>query len=143
MNRHNLKSRPRTIGRGSDCDLVIDDASVSRIHVQVEVTREGYLAVQDMDSRNGSFLYRKGRWLRAQRIVLGSDDRLRLGDHELSPGQLVALFSGIPGVGLREGYAVRGKPLLFDKLLADLPSPKVIFEQPRRNPLTGTIEEKR
>lgn len=143
MNRHDLKSRPRSIGRGSDCDLVIDDASVSRVHAQVDVTREGYLAVQDMDSSNGTFLYRKGRWLRAQRIVPGADDRLRLGDHEVSPQQLVALFSGISGIGLREGYAVRGKPLLFDKLLADLPSPKVIFEQPRRNPLTGTIEEKR
>jgi len=31
--------------------------------------------------------------------------------------------------------------LLFDDILADLPKPKVILENPRRNPLTGNIEE--
>lgn len=143
MNRRDLKSRRKTIGRGRECDLVIDDASVSRVHVEVDVTRDGYLAVEDRDSSNGTFLRRKGRWIRAERIVLGTDDRIRLGDHELSPQELVALFSGVSGVGLREGYSVRGKPLMFEKLLADLPAPKVIFEQPRRNPLTGNIEEKR
>jgi hypothetical protein len=42
---------------------------------------------------------------------------------------------------LREGYSVRGKPLLIDDILADLPKPKIVLENPRRNPLTGDIEE--
>ena len=35
---------------------------------------------------------------------------------------------------LREGYSVRGKPLLFDDMLADLPKPKIVLENPRRTP---------
>jgi hypothetical protein len=44
-------------------------------------------------------------------------------------------------VRLREGYSVRGKPLLFEKMLADLPKPKIVLDNPRRNPETGNIEE--
>jgi hypothetical protein len=55
--------------------------------------------------------------------------------------RLVELFGNHTRVRLREGYSVRGKPLLFDDMLADLPKPKIILENPRRNPMTGDIEE--
>jgi hypothetical protein len=38
---------------------------------------------------------------------------------------------------------VRGKPLVFDQHLLDLHKPKIILENPRRNPITGNIEENR
>ena len=48
--------------------------------------------------------------------------------------RLVELFGKRARVRLREGYSVRGKPLLFDDMLADLPKPKIVLENPRRNP---------
>jgi hypothetical protein len=44
-------------------------------------------------------------------------------------------------VRLREGWTVRGKPLLFDEWNGNLPRPRTVLENPRRNPLTGDIEE--
>ncbi|HEX6778233.1 MAG TPA: FHA domain-containing protein [Ktedonobacterales bacterium] len=42
-----------TIGRGSECDVVIPDASISRRHVQI-IRQESGLYVQDLGSRNGT-----------------------------------------------------------------------------------------
>jgi pSer/pThr/pTyr-binding forkhead associated (FHA) protein len=131
----------KTIGRGTECDLVLKHDSVSRMHAEIEVTGEGYLAVRDQNSSNGTFLHRNGRWIRTRRVILGTQDRIRFGDHEVTLGELVALFGNQSRVQLREGYSVRGKPLLFDNLLAGLPKPKIVLENPRRNPLTGDIEE--
>ena len=138
-----MKTSGKTIGRASECNLVVDHESVSRLHANIEVTEEGYLAVQDALSSNGTFLHRNGRWIRARKVILGSQDRIRFGDHEVPLGHLIELFGSQSRVRLREGYSVRGKPLLFDDMLADLAKPKIVLENPRRNPLTGDIEENR
>jgi len=133
----------KTLGRGTECDLVLKHDSVSRLHASIEVTDEGYLAVGDLNSSNGTFLNRNGRWIRTRRAILGTRDRIRFGEHEVALGELIALFGDQARVQLREGYSVRGKPLLFDQMLAGLPKPKIVLENPRRNPLTGDIEEYR
>jgi pSer/pThr/pTyr-binding forkhead associated (FHA) protein len=134
---------PRTIGRSGDCHLVLDDASVSRRHATVAVTPEGYLAVQDLLSANGTWLQRNGRWIRVRRAILGTRDRLRLGERELPLERLVDLFGGDARIRLREGYSVRGRPLLRDELTGDPQRHRVVLANPRRNPLTGDIEENR
>jgi hypothetical protein len=131
----------KTIGRSGECHLVLNHDSVSRLHARVDVTGEGYLAVQDAESSNGTFLRRNGRWIRVRKVILGTQDRIRFGDQDVSLDTLVGLFGRHRKVRLREGYSVRGKPLLFDELLRDLPKPRTILENPRRNPLTGNIEE--
>lgn len=141
MYHSGMKQSGKTIGRGSQCDLVLDDDSVSRVHADVEVTGEGYLAVRDANSSNGTYLHRNGHWIRIRKVILGTQDRIRFGDCEVKLESLVGLFGDRSRVRLREGYSVRGKPLLFDPLLTDLPKPKIILENPRRNPLTGDIEE--
>ena len=136
-----MKTNGKTIGRASECNLVVEHESVSRVHASIEVTGEGYLAVQDTRSSNGTFLHRNGRWIRTRKVILGSQDRIRFGDHEVPLDRLIELFGNQSRVRLREGYSVRGKPLLFDDMLADLPKPKIVLENPRRNPITGDIEE--
>jgi pSer/pThr/pTyr-binding forkhead associated (FHA) protein len=136
-----MKSNGKTIGRANDCNLVLNHDSVSRVHASIEVTDEGYLSVQDTHSSNGTFLHRNGRWIRARKVILGTQDRIRFGDHEVPLDRLVELFGNRARVRLREGYSVRGKPLLFDDMLADLPKPKIVLENPRRNPMTGNVEE--
>src|SRR5262245_6945670 len=57
------------LGRSSRCDLVVDDASVSRSHAEIRLC-DGHLRVTDLKSHNGTFV--NGRPIR---------------DAELSPGQ--------------------------------------------------------
>ena len=134
-------SRMKTIGRSTECNLVLDDDSVSRLHAEIEVTKEGYLSVRDANSHNGTFLHRNGRWIRVRRVVLGTQDRIRFGEREVPLDQIVRLFGQQMNVRLRKGYSVRGKPLVFDELLANLPKPRTVLDNPKRNPVTGNIEE--
>ena len=127
----------KRIGRAPGCELRLEHDSVSRRHATVEVTEEGYLAVSDNDSSNGSFLCRNGRWVRIKRVVLGAQDRIRFGEEEIALDRLVDLFDNRSRVRLREGYDVRGKPLLFETFDGDLPRPRVVLENPRRNPELG------
>jgi len=143
MYHSGMNKNVKTIGRAVECDLVLDHDSVSRRHASMEVTGEGFLAVQDLHSSNGTFLHRNGRWIRSRKVILGTQDRIRFGDQEISLDRLVSLFGAQSRVRLREGYSVRGKPLLFDQFQGELPRPKVVLENPRRNPLTGDIEENR
>jgi len=53
--RYPLGSKDLLVGRGDDCDIRIQDNSVSRKHVKVEPTPEGY-AVSDLGSTNGTFV---------------------------------------------------------------------------------------
>ena len=48
--------RPLRVGRDEDCDVVLDDASVSRVHVLIEPSGAGRVLVRDDGSRNGTFV---------------------------------------------------------------------------------------
>lgn len=61
------------VGRGSDNDLCLNDASVSKIHAAMRMTREGTLLVTDTGSTNGTFI--NGR-----RITYGEARQIEDGD---------------------------------------------------------------
>ncbi|MCM2373226.1 diguanylate cyclase [Aporhodopirellula aestuarii] len=63
------------IGRDISCDLVLDDASVSRRHVQLIQTLEGH-ALQDLGSTNGTLV--NGTPIEG-RHVLSSGDNISIG----------------------------------------------------------------
>ncbi len=130
-----------TVGRLAACELYLEHDSVSRRHAVISLTDEGYLAVQDKDSSNGTFLHRNGRWVRIKRAVLGNQDGIRFGEKDVPLDRLVELFGAHPNVRLREGFSARGKPLVLDGFRGDVAKPRVVLENPRRNPITGDIEE--
>jgi sigma-B regulation protein RsbU (phosphoserine phosphatase) len=68
-----------TIGRSRDCDVVIQDGFLSRLHVSLHL-REGRVFVQD-SSRNGTLV--NGERLEASREI-GVGDVVELNGHELS-----------------------------------------------------------
>jgi len=43
----------KTVGRGRQADVNIDDASLSRLHARVTAEPDGLLAVDDLGSTNG------------------------------------------------------------------------------------------
>ena len=47
---------PFVIGREPDCDLVLEDARVSRHHAQIEVLDDGRVILRDLGSSNGTFV---------------------------------------------------------------------------------------
>jgi diguanylate cyclase (GGDEF)-like protein len=53
--RYLLSDAPLVLGRGNDCDIRINDHSVSRRHARIQPGADGYYAV-DLQSTNGTFV---------------------------------------------------------------------------------------
>jgi len=53
--RYTLSDTPMVLGRGNDCDIRINDHSVSRRHARIQPGADGYYAV-DLQSTNGTFV---------------------------------------------------------------------------------------
>ncbi|MBP3223038.1 MAG: DUF3662 domain-containing protein [Actinomycetaceae bacterium] len=53
--RYLLTGTVTVIGRGSECDIVVDDTGISRQHLELRITPRGVIAT-DMGSTNGSFV---------------------------------------------------------------------------------------
>jgi S-DNA-T family DNA segregation ATPase FtsK/SpoIIIE len=87
------------LGRDPTCDVVLDDPSLSRRHLQIEVGSEG-VAISDLDSRNGSAV--EGRTL-VGNVRLRPDD----GAH-IEIGRSVVTFSGAAPPILRAGAVSDG-----------------------------------
>jgi pSer/pThr/pTyr-binding forkhead associated (FHA) protein len=63
----------KTVGRGRQADINIDDASLSRLHARVTAEPDGLLAIDDLGSTNGIVINGREQlssYLRAGDIVL-------------------------------------------------------------------------
>jgi two-component system cell cycle response regulator len=73
--RYMLGDAPLIIGRDTDCDLKIEDPSVSRRHVRIQPGLDGHYAV-DLQSTNGTFVNDRA----ATMYKLKDGDYLRVGN---------------------------------------------------------------
>ncbi|HEX9352112.1 MAG TPA: FHA domain-containing protein, partial [Gaiellaceae bacterium] len=74
-----LGDEETTIGRSPDCDIFLDDVTVSRRHAVV--AREGNrLEIRDLGSLNGTFLNRH----RTEAGPLSDGDELQIGKYRLT-----------------------------------------------------------
>ena len=74
-----LEQETTTVGRSPDCDVFLDDVTVSRRHAQV-VRREGRFFIEDKGSLNGTFLNRR----RIESGALSDGDELQVGKYKLT-----------------------------------------------------------
>lgn len=123
------------LGRSSQCDLIVDDPSVSRCHARLSV-RGALVRVADLGSRNGTFVDDAS----VREADVGRGRRLRFGDiafvlttREAVSGELEGnLAEGHTPAGHRPSPLKTSAPLLtgaqrqvFDLLVEGLPE-KVI-----------------
>jgi pSer/pThr/pTyr-binding forkhead associated (FHA) protein len=73
-----LRQESTTIGRSPDCDVFLDDVTVSRRHAVI-TEQDGRFEVEDLGSLNGTFLNRH----RIERGALTDDDELQVGKYRL------------------------------------------------------------
>jgi hypothetical protein len=67
------------IGRSPECDVFLDDVTVSRRHA--ELTREGNVfTIRDLGSLNGTFVNRR----RIESSVLEDDDEVQIGKYRMT-----------------------------------------------------------
>jgi len=74
-----LEKEETTVGRSPDCDVFLDDVTVSRRHALV-VRRDGKFFIEDKGSLNGTFLNRR----RIESGPLEDDDELQIGKYKLT-----------------------------------------------------------
>ncbi|GGI15550.1 hypothetical protein GCM10007377_16450 [Galliscardovia ingluviei] len=68
--RQYLLTAAKTIlGRGSNCDIVIDDPGISRSHLEIDITDTGVIA-RDLHSTNGTYV--EGHQVPAATLVNGN-----------------------------------------------------------------------
>jgi len=67
------------IGRSPDCDIFLDDVTVSRNHA-VLIDRGGRFSVEDQGSLNGTFVNRR----RIESAALESGDELQIGKYRMT-----------------------------------------------------------
>ncbi len=67
------------IGRSPDCEVFLDDVTVSRNHASIVAEGEGF-AVEDQNSLNGTFVNRQ----RIDRTALANGDELQIGKYRLT-----------------------------------------------------------
>lgn len=70
-----LDPKGTTLGRGSNADVILDDAAVSRLHARISQDPFGRWIVEDLDSQNGIFI--DGHRVQARAILPGQKISIR------------------------------------------------------------------
>jgi predicted component of type VI protein secretion system len=92
-----------TIGRSPDCDVPLADSEVSRVHARISWGGDGQLFIQDLGSRNGTYL--GGRRLGQEPVAIGDHDSIQIGAAWLSIGRHNSVWTDTTAAA--QGIALR------------------------------------
>jgi pSer/pThr/pTyr-binding forkhead associated (FHA) protein len=131
----------KTCGREPSCALVLDHPTISRLHAHIELASDGLVSVRDAASQNGTFLHRNDRWIRVRKSTLCIGDRIRFGDVEVSLERLTAIFGPGSDTRLEAKHFPPRQVIAAAGDYAGRADHGPLLTKPRRNPVTGKIEE--
>lgn len=137
------KTETRTCGRDPGCDLVLEHPTLSRLHARLERASDGLVWVHDAASSNGTFVNRNETWVRIRKIALCIGDRVRFGDVEVPVKDLTAVFGRHVNTRLAEKRFRVKHARGTGRTSAAQADHGPALNKPRRNPVTGKIEEDR
>jgi len=74
-----------TLGRSSDCDIVFDDPTISKMHAVINMEYYDDLSIEDRESKNGTFINDR----KIKKAKLKETDDLRLGEFRVDMRRLL------------------------------------------------------
>jgi len=78
-----------TVGRGQDCNIIVEFPTVSRRHAKL--TGAGpEIEIRDIGSSTGTFVMQDGEWSQVTQATVSCDEPIRLGDHKTTARTLLA-----------------------------------------------------
>lgn len=131
----------KTIGREPTCDLALEHNGISRLHARIELDENGLLCVLDENSSNGIFLNRNDSWIRIRKVTLCIGDRIRFGELEVPLERLTAVFGSHSNARLEARHFQLKNANKGTRSFAELRNTGPLLQKPKRNPVTGKIEE--
>ncbi|MBQ3526112.1 MAG: FHA domain-containing protein [Akkermansia sp.] len=89
------------IGRQTPADLIPCGSgieSLSRRHARVSTSpnRQGYYQLEDLQSTNGTFIFRNGGWQRITRAEVTDQEVLRFGNYTTTLSELMCVTRMVP-----------------------------------------------
>jgi len=124
-----LKPKGMTIGRGENCDIVLDHRMVSRLHARIYQDPFGRWIIEDMESQNGVYVDDKRIKAQAvssnQKIFMGSFSLslLEMTEQQIVPGRSVRSTITVIDEGEREdivSFKGEEEPILSPDLMQHL-----------------------
>ncbi len=82
------------IGRDGSCDVVLDDSSVSRWHLKLDVDEQGTCRLTDLGSTNGTYVFKDREPVGVLEALVTLADRIKIGKCDFSVRELVSLARG-------------------------------------------------
>lgn len=83
------QERKFIIGRGSECDISLEDDSVSRRHAELIILKSGDLFLIDCASMNGTAVLVKGRFEPIRQHFVTHADTVLFGSYEISVKEML------------------------------------------------------
>lgn len=133
----------KTIGREPSCDLALEYPEISRFHASIELLDDGRVCLHDTGSHNGTFLNRNETWIRIRKVTLCIGDRIRFGGQDVSLERLTAIFGKRSNIRLEAKHFPPRQGNRAAGAFADISDAGPLLQKPKRNPVTGKIEEDR
>lgn len=131
-----MRRSPKTyvIGRSAQADIVFEDVTVSRLHAELVLGRDGTWYLTDRASTGGTYVWNEEGWVPVTQSFVRPGDRLMFGDFECSVDDLLRR---IPDVGEGTSGPLEGDVGVGAPLHDDRPEGPV-----RRDPTTGEVVSK-
>ena len=78
-----------TVGRSDQADVIIEDETISRLHLELIIVSDDRIRIRDLGSANGTYLVKSGR-IKISDETVEPDQKIVIGEsYQTTPRQLI------------------------------------------------------